>query len=588
MGSADAKVEKYPDDGKIIPNPMLETIMGAYLQSQGSNDLSKFKDYLEDKPELLDKDKISAVKYHYDFKFNLYQAISEGDEKGKNKDYKRVDFIGPLQNYMPENDLIEEVFSAYYASFKMLMSSNNTWNEMVNNDKLIEMQYDCIAGKYPDFSKPQKGKPFPLVLVVDAYNRIPDYTLYMLGALNDEDVKYIFSRLAYKTIYGKSFQEELDKDFPGYGDKISSFDFDDLINKKYTIALRGEFFEKVGEEKIEGVENTLYTYDSLYGIDETTGKNSLEIRDYSYLRYDDESIPKNHRDKIWKVLEGDENGADKIEIEIVGVLRQKENVAGGALDKYVYYTPALTQYLIKRTQELPIIKDQLSNIDINIDGESKTWDVLQGAISNDSALLDNHLRSIGLVDEDDPVGVSIYPTSFENKDYVIELIDNYNATQKDEKDRIKYTDSIGQMMSSITDIINAITYVLIAFVSISLIVSSIMIGVITYISVLERTKEIGILRSIGASKKDVARVFNAETVIVGFIAGALGVIVTVILDIPISIIINSLTGIPNVASLPIVGAIALVLISIALTLIAGIIPSSLASKKDPVIALRSE
>jgi putative ABC transport system permease protein len=144
------------------------------------------------------------------------------------------------------------------------------------------------------------------------------------------------------------------------------------------------------------------------------------------------------------------------------------------------------------------------------------------------------------------------------------------------------------MISSITVIIDAITYILIAFVSISLIVSSIMIGVITYISVLERTKEIGVLRAMGASKRDVARVFNAETVIIGFVSGMLGIIITIILNIPISLIIKALSGIPGVSSLPVVGGIVLVAISVALTLIAGIIPSGMASKKDPVIALRSE
>ena len=217
------------------------------------------------------------------------------------------------------------------------------------------------------------------------------------------------------------------------------------------------------------------------------------------------------------------------------------------------------------------------------------------ALSNipESALSDTY-EKIGMVDINDPHGISIYPTSFENKDFIIKIIDEYNAQQKDENGnenkskQIKYTDYVGMMMSSISVIINAITYVLIAFVSVSLVVSSIMIGVITYISVLERTKEIGILRSIGASKKDIRRVFNAETAIIGFISGTLGIAITVILDFPISMIIDSLAGIPNVAVLPVAGAVILIAISVALTLIAGLIPSGIASKKDPVIALRSE
>ncbi|MDE7278871.1 MAG: FtsX-like permease family protein, partial [Oscillospiraceae bacterium] len=152
----------------------------------------------------------------------------------------------------------------------------------------------------------------------------------------------------------------------------------------------------------------------------------------------------------------------------------------------------------------------------------------------------------------------------------------------------QYTDIMGIMMSSVTTIINAISYILIAFVAISLVVSSIMIGIITYISVLERTKEIGILRAIGASKKDISRVFNAETLIIGFTSGALGIIVTLLLNIPINMIIEYLTDVKNLCSLPAVGGTALVAISMILTLIAGLIPSGVAAKKDPVAALRSE
>ena len=174
----------------------------------------------------------------------------------------------------------------------------------------------------------------------------------------------------------------------------------------------------------------------------------------------------------------------------------------------------------------------------------------------------------------------------------MKLIDDYNAKVSKEEGgdnkKIKYEDYIGLMISSITTIVNAVTYVLIAFVSTSLIVSSIMIGIITYISVLERTKEIGVLRSIGASKTDVARVFNAETIIIGLTAGLIGIGITLLLNIPINIIITSLAGLANVAALPVWGGVSLVLISVVLTVIAGLVPSRMASKKDPVIALRSE
>ena len=198
------------------------------------------------------------------------------------------------------------------------------------------------------------------------------------------------------------------------------------------------------------------------------------------------------------------------------------------------------------------------------------------------------LKKLGYVDLNSPSAINLYASTFENKDSISEAIEEYNENVPEE-DEIHYTDMVALLMSSITTIINVISYVLIAFVGISLVVSSIMIGIITYISVLERTKEIGILRAIGASKRDISRVFNAETFIVGLAAGLIGILVTVLLNIPINIIVHDLTGIMAInSSLPVLGAVFLVLISVVLTFLAGLIPSGVAAKKDPVIALRSE
>ncbi len=204
------------------------------------------------------------------------------------------------------------------------------------------------------------------------------------------------------------------------------------------------------------------------------------------------------------------------------------------------------------------------------------------------ATLEENYKKLGIIDKNKPTTINIYANTFENKDMISSEIEKYNNSV-DEDNKINYTDYIAIIMSSVTTIINAISYVLILFVGISLVVSSIMIGIITYISVLERTKEIGILRSIGASKRDISRVFNAETVIIGFTAGAIGIILTVLLCIPINMIVHSVTGIETInAVLPYQGAIALVLISVLLTVVAGLFPSRLAAKKDPVVALRSE
>ncbi len=205
-----------------------------------------------------------------------------------------------------------------------------------------------------------------------------------------------------------------------------------------------------------------------------------------------------------------------------------------------------------------------------------------------SSTYEDNLIAMGYFQLDTPSAINIYASTFENKDVITAAIDAYNNTV-DEMQQIQYTDYLGLMMSSITTIINAIAYVLIAFVAISLVVSSIMIGVITLISVQERTKEIGILRAIGASKKDVSSMFTAETMIVGFIAGLLGVVITALLCLPINAILHSVTGIGNLSAiLPVGGAVILVVISTVLTLIAGIIPSRSAAKKDPVVALRTE
>ena len=216
---------------------------------------------------------------------------------------------------------------------------------------------------------------------------------------------------------------------------------------------------------------------------------------------------------------------------------------------------------------------------------------MQTYSNNASATYDNNLSQLGVVDLDNPSTINLYPKDFESKDKIADIITDYNNKQTEQgKDEnvINYTDLVGIMMSSVSTIINVISYVLIAFVGISLVVSSIMIGIITYISVLERTKEIGILRSIGASKKDISRVFNAETLLVGLVAGLIGIGVTLLLDIPINIVIEHLVSISGIAKLPWVGGIILVAISVGLTMLAGLIPAKFAAKRDPVEALRSE
>lgn len=272
------------------------------------------------------------------------------------------------------------------------------------------------------------------------------------------------------------------------------------------------------------------------------------------------------------------NNADGVELTITGILRIKENsssLTGGYLSQGLVYTTALTDYVLENAQNSAISTAQK---------ESDT-DVITGTpFASDDA---KTTRLLNLGADTTSTGISIYPTDYDGKKEITRYLDAYNAGKADD-DQIIYTD-IAEMVASMTStMLNVVTYVLIAFAAISLLVSTIMIAIITYVSVIERTKEIGILRSVGARKKDISRVFNAETLIIGFVAGVIGVGLTYLLSIPINSIIESLVGVSGIAALPLLSAVLLILGSMALTLIAGFIPSRMAAKKDPVVALRTE
>ena len=320
-------------------------------------------------------------------------------------------------------------------------------------------------------------------------------------------------------------------------------------------------------KEIKDFENTVYSYDEILNTEYKLVLNTDYFEKENGV-WKDKSNDLSHIEEIVK------NGID---LKIVGIIKPSED-SNISITNGVGYTKELTEYVVNRINDSKIVKEQKNNKDINIFTNSK-FEALES--------YENNLTKMGVVDLEDPMIINIFPKNFESKDKLEEIIAEYNEKAKEE-DKIEYTDYVGILMGSVTTIVDVIGYVLIAFVSISLIVSSIMIGIITYISVLERTKEIGILRAIGASKKDISRVFNAETFIVGITAGLIGVIITSILNIFINIIIKNVSGMTVNASLPIVAAIILVIISVILTVIAGLIPSRVASKKDPVIALRSE
>lgn len=523
---------EYPDDDEMHSNTFLGDMFESISNGIERNDLKSFKAYLEKKLEDEEfKKRISGIKYSYDFNYNFY---TEDGVK-----------LNPYE--MPP--LLKIMMSAAgnaATMYESMMKSVKTWSEMIDNPALLDAQYDLLGGsRWP-------VAPDEMVLVLDKYNSVPDYNLYQMGFKSENELilsvfKMIVRQKANEagvTLTDDEIKEEAIKMMKSYKLEVpeeeNDFSFEQVLGTVYKLLPDCEYFRQ--DKNADG--KTVYVYD-----------NSEEF--------------------VKQALQS----TNAVTLKIVGIVRLKKNVRTGALTSPLVYTSALTKAIISRTNASAPVVAQKNHPEIN---------VCTGKPFENGESYEGNLQQMGVCELDTPSSISIYPTSFANKDYVIGIIDEYNAGKSTDK-QIRYTDYVGTMMESITVIINAITYVLIAFVSISLIVSSIMIGIITYISVLERTKEIGVLRSIGASKRDVSRVFNAETVLIGLFSGLLGILVTVILNVAvINPIIFSLANIANVSALPWLGAIALVVISVLLTLIAGLIPSGIAARKDPVIALRSE
>ena len=466
-------------------------------------------------------------------------------------------------------------------------STTNVWSEMISNQELLESQYDVVAGHWPENYD-------EVVMVVTKDNEISDYELYSLG-IRDVGEMQEMMRAALK---GET------KTYPN-----TSYTYDDLLSLTYKVIPSSDFYEYDASEKcyVDKSDDVDYLKDKIkngldikvvgivrpnedatvHSITTTIGYTHALVEKLMELSRDSEAGKAQLADPDKNVFTGYEFGADLNEEAQKEAEQQAQDAMSemGIADmtedqlyEYMANLPAdqLKQFMQTMTEQTQSVSNSMSLSDLK---------------SAENATYDDNLVTLGIACENDPKVIRIYPVDFESKEKIIDVIEEYNdmvkANGEDEKE-ISYTDMVGTMMSSISTIINAISYVLMAFVAISLVVSSIMIGIITYISVLERTKEIGVLRSIGASKKDISRVFNAETIIVGFVAGLIGIGVTVILNIPINAVIHHLAGLTGVAKLPVAGGVLLVAISVLLTMIGGLIPSRVASKKDPVEALRSE
>lgn len=534
------------NDNKIYSRPIVNNILETVSTKLQTNNLEEFKKYLESGDTNI-KDYINAIQYEYNLNLNIYK-------QNEDKTYQQVN-PSKVFDELGFGEMMESRQSASsMMSGSMTMTQTDVWNEMLDNQNLLQSQYDVLAGKWPT-------KYNEVVLIVDENNEISDYTLYSLGI---KDIKEL----------NESMEKIKNKEKVEAGES-ESYSYDDLLNYKFKILLNTDYYKESGNA-------------------------------WQDMSNDDEYMK--------NVVDNAE------EITIVGIIKPNEENVSSSGAGMIGYTKELKEYVINKINETEIVKEQKENPNINVFtgiefpknqnssfdysqltdeqrmymstlSEAELAELMKNYAENSTATYDSNLSTLGVVDLNKPSTINIYPKDFESKDMITTRISEYNDKQTNdgkEENVITYTDIVGVMMSSVSTIINVISYVLIAFVGISLVVSSIMIGIITYISVLERTKEIGILRSIGASKKDVSRVFNAETLIIGLVAGLIGIVVTLLLNIPINMIIKSIVGISNISKLPTAGAIILVVISVGLTMIAGLIPARFAAKRDPVEALRTE
>ena len=549
MGETEENVQGH-EDGKIYSRDIMDEMIATLSSKVTNNNLEALKNYIENENGEI-KENATAIQYNYNLNINLYKEDTTNGVVQVNP--------STVMNALGMGDMLEarensSVSSMFGSSMTTSMSNTDVWEEMLDNEDLLHSQYDLVAGAWPENYN-------EVVLIVNENNEISDYTLYALGLKDQKELEKRWNKVQN----GEAVEET----------ESTSYTYEDLLNLSFKLVLNSDYYEK---------ENGLW-------IDKS--------KDEEYMK---------------------QKLNDCEEIKVVGIIKQNEQSVATGMSGGIGYTKDLKEYVINKTNESEIVKEQKENPDINVftglafpDNDAETFDysqlsneqraklatlsteelaeIMETYSNNVNASYEGNLELLGAVDLNKPSSISIYPKDFDGKDVITQEIDKYNQKQRDdgkEENVINYTDLIGIMMSSVSQIIDTVSYVLIAFVAISLIVSSIMIGIITYISVLERTKEIGILRAIGASKKDISRVFNAETFIVGLVAGILGIGITVLLNIPITKIIYAVTGVSVPITLPAMGGLILVLISMILTIIAGLIPAKMASKKDPVEALRTE
>lgn len=581
MTLAQANGESF-EEGKIYPQNVMTTMMEAMFAEIASNDLKTFKTFLESGESDI-QNLVSDIKYSYQTPLTIYKADT-ADGSYRVNPTAVYDSMG-LSHMSEMNQMYES---------SMMSGMFTIWKELISKQEILDSQYDILAGRMPETAN-------EVVLIVNKYNQVTDYTLYSLGILDNAELTDAVQR----TINGETVEEI---------NTVESINFDELLGLKFKLFVNTDYYaeedgiwaDKSGDDDFmtKQIDNSedIEIVGIIRPADSTAAANEIgsigyksELMTHLITKVNASDIVKAQKDAPdTDVFTGlpfaDPNGEEtEPEPENAAPAMTMEELQAyiAALDPE---TQAMMTEQIMQAQQMGMPDDQIAasfgeQLGLNAAEEESS------APTVSRSTYEENLALMGVSDLDSPSSINIYPIDFESKEYITDIIDDYNQRKTDagEDDLcIQYTDIMGIMMSSVTTIINAISYILIAFVAISLVVSSIMIGIITYISVLERTKEIGVLRAIGASKKDISRVFNAETLIIGFTSGALGILVTLLLNIPINMIIEHLTDVKELCSLPPIGGTALVVISMILTLIAGLIPSGVAAKKDPVAALRSE
>ncbi|MDU5149749.1 ABC transporter ATP-binding protein/permease [uncultured Anaerococcus sp.] len=586
------KGDKTNTTDKVMTNNMILERRSELQTSYSENNLTPFKKYIEDNKDKLENEiGGNFITYSYDTNFDIFTKDSNGqliNTDGSDFEEQQDNFMQNLLKPQGSNKNFSEIIS----------------DENGNVSKMITDDYELIEGTWPK-------EATDLVLFTDYNNEVITSKLYEIGLLPSKDYKDILNKLDNnekidlkdldiepKNIIGHEYKILTPSDYyQKDGDNFIDISNDeakknDLIKNAITGKIVGIARQKTNDEN-QIVDSPLGYSKSMTDLlikhvgDSDIAKAQLKNKDKNILNNlpfkannDDEkinlaksyleNIPENENLKVNtylmrnkpELMEEIQEESRKIQAQNPMALANKDKSPNQASDN------ALIDYAIKKN-------DKTLFLDI------------YGEFLSDLSYKKN-LEKFGLVSKDAPSNISIYVENFENRDKIKDFINQYNDG-KSENEKIAYTDYIGLISSSITQIISAISYLLIAFVGVSLVVSSIMIGIITYISVLERVKEIGILRSIGASKKDIRKVFLSETFIIGLLSGLIGIGATTLVNIPISNLIQKMSGIDNIYStLPPKAGLILVLISVGLTLIAGIIPSSIAAKKDPVKALAQE